>query len=144
MRTKTVETQIAQTEDSLSKLRVKVAELCGYSNFSENRSHAAIHRNLNSGCWLPIPDYPNDLNACHEFEKTIMDDPDTWHRYGNELAKASDQLHYREHYCSSRAMASFAHISATQRCLAFVKTMESDPNGNATGAKKEDLGRKDA
>ena len=61
--------------------------------------------------WRDAPDYPHDLNAMHEAEKTLT--PTQWHQYNAHLARIT--MHDRL----------FAMVSATaaQRAQAFLRTV---------------------
>jgi len=66
---------------------------------------------------MSIPKYTTDLNACHEFEKTLGDD-DIW-RYRFNLAKITgDNLAERP----NRGFLSL-HATAAQRCEAYLRTL---------------------
>lgn len=120
------------------ELRVKVAELCGWTPASESRRW-----------WLPpsfwnwiegsrrqdgLPDFLNDLNACHEFEKIILAKsdgvprPDLWDKYIQYLG-------------GDWPSSMVTHATAEQRCLAFVKTMEppSDPTATDNQPASQDI-----
>lgn len=78
------------------ELRIKVAELLGVMPPSV-------------ACYgmSEVPNYPADLNACHEMEKALLGD--NWHDYA-ALLKSTAQFRW--------------HATARQRCEAFVATME--------------------
>jgi hypothetical protein len=65
-----------------------------------------------------IPDYPNDLNACHEFEGTLT---------AKQCAVYESALIYiwkrGKMHCPADGMQ--FHATARQRCEAFVETMEA-------------------
>ena len=58
------------------------------------------------------PNYPGDLNACHEMEEALTDDQGIL--YGSILA------HIRTRFTESKWMW---HATAPQRCEAFLKTI---------------------
>lgn len=58
---------------------------------------------------VPIPDYPGDLNACHEMEKTLT---------GNEVTRYDNHLHA---ICGSLQKA--IRATASQRCEAFLRAV---------------------
>lgn len=61
----------------------------------------------------PVPDYPNDLNACHEFElEHIRRNSALFGRYEDTLTELGDE--------------SGICATAEQRCKAFVLTMEGE------------------
>ena len=76
--------------------RLKIAELCGWfgPNHEETQKLVANWWSKNDDVWwlMPdkkslvnlsnVPDYPNDLNAMHEAEKTLMPfESDKWQLY---------------------------------------------------------------
>lgn len=78
-----------------------------------NWEQAHLCRDLGS-----VPDYPNDLNACAEFEKTL-----SWEqgvRYRIALAFNSDG----RNAVFPSVEAALCHATAEQRCRAFVTTLE--------------------
>lgn len=113
------------------QLRIKVAELLGITDihplsrveYWENWRKFEGWLNLpvgrsESGELIKINDYPNDLNACHEMEKSL----DAVQRlqyvgllhYGTPKNNAWDQ----------EDAADVCMSTARQRCEAFVKVME--------------------
>ncbi len=114
------------------ELRVKVAELCGWKQIAtelemkffggpqQRETDEAVSSFM-------LPDYPNDLNACAEFEKTLTD-----HQlriYGDQLQEILRwyivgyiEQDYRANFVK---LAKIACATAEQRCRAFVATMEA-------------------
>jgi hypothetical protein len=66
--------------------------------------------------WMPVPDWPADLNACHEFEETLTDEDQS--DYTDALA-----LVLRANWNSNNGYDHWmiAHATARQRCEAFLK-----------------------
>ena len=100
---------------SPEKQRIAIATACGWTDchfplasnvslpFTERvlcgiPPHSTIHK--------PLPDYHNDLNACHEMEKVLT--YEQFDDYYIELAK--------------RMVRPF-HATAPQRCEAFLRTL---------------------
>ena len=111
-------------EKEQSELRVKVAELCGYT--TEEREHHTIWIRPNGetlGYVAHLLDYSNDLNACAEFEKGLSKEQKEV--YTCNLYRVVVNSDGRRHFPISAWMA-FWLLSATaeQRCRAFVATME--------------------
>lgn len=116
----------------LERLRVKVAELCGWR--PERRKLYAGVKNVHG--WgknthlrlgdkdrfftmTPrlFPDFCNDLNACSEFEKMLSHE--NLKRYNDELERLTNDG------CIRISVHHYAwHAPATQRCLAFVALHE--------------------
>lgn len=78
-----------------------------------------------------LPDYPNDLNACHEMEKSLtrLQQSD----YAELLAD-----NFSEEFCDLAGTAEHifacAHLTAPQRSEAFCRTVgiwEDEPKGEA-------------
>jgi hypothetical protein len=90
------------SDNEKQQLRIKVAELCGLRVGSTGFDQHSRQ----------IPDYPNDLNACAEFKKTMT--PDQRYRYCNILSNE----------CGTGATDYHIFATAEQRCLAFVATMK--------------------
>lgn len=93
------------------EIRIKVAEACGWK--INPAKHTAkildwIHTESECTGYFP-PNYPEDLNACADFEKTIS--PDQQNQYIMELGKV----------CCVRGF-NIVTATARQRCLAFLKT----------------------
>lgn len=134
------------TKPELTKeeLRVKVAEAMGYSFLDEGwrypddemwQRYKAVYResSLIGLCipgWVPVPDYPNDLNACAELRATLTEEERE--RYAVELAKqtvewvkSTDGADLRN--CALWLRSAFPVLDATalQHCLAFLATKET-------------------
>jgi hypothetical protein len=65
-----------------------------------------------------IPDYPNDLNACHGFEKTLTDPA---RRFLYEVTLHELNMKHGLNI----SVWETVHATARQRCEAFVETMEA-------------------
>jgi hypothetical protein len=53
--------------------RIAIAEACGLSTFPLNATWGRGLCERDDGTPTTLPDYPNDLNAMHEVEKTLTD-----------------------------------------------------------------------
>jgi hypothetical protein len=117
-----------------NELRIKVAELLGWRKttyralgysrgyidaevwIAPDGSQHDLYEDDSTGDPYPFPDYPNDLNACHEIERTLT---------YNQCSRYEDVLlliwKRGTMYCHADAMR--CHITARQRCEAFVETM---------------------
>ena len=105
---------------SAEEKRIKVAELCGWHEKEMRFANSEIvydawfHKDKGHHCLTDLlPDYLNDLNACHEFEKGL--DIDQQLRYEAVLAGVVDCWRH-SNWCQF-------HATAEQRCEAFVLTM---------------------
>jgi hypothetical protein len=120
-----------------TKLRIRVAELCGlnpvqtpftprdakpghdgdwFTPEAAVQMRATYPRGANPKI---IPDYCNDLNACHEFEKLLTIDQCDQFDYFLFLENNKP-----EHAWPEAASLYEFHATAEQRCRAFVATME--------------------
>ena len=99
----------ALTDD---EIRVRVAEICGWADIrEEDRSGFGGYRGTDpNGKTLSfVPNYPADLNACAEMERTMT---------RAQLWLFDD---YMLHICRDAMMAK--HATARQRCQAFLTVM---------------------
>lgn len=117
-----------EKSDDLSKLRIRVAELCGWEKdigVGRNNTEIITWHHSSSGLFYnenQLPDYPNDLNACREFEETIRGHSDTrWSIYCDHLAELTESLHEA------------IHATAEQRCRAFVALHDAQEAPAAVG-----------
>jgi len=94
--------------------RIKIAEICGW--IPNPKPHTAkildwLHVPSGNTSYDP-PNYPEDLNAMHEAEKTICGadfDTDEWKLYLVNLDRVINKRR--------------AHATAAQRAEAFLKTL---------------------
>jgi hypothetical protein len=56
-----------------NELRIKVAELCGWKPYPVNTEDDKVYCNPNNIHDHKMPDYPKDLNACHELILYLRD-----------------------------------------------------------------------
>jgi len=112
------------------EIRIKVAEACGWSHLTQftNRitdpqGNAIFFNPMEKSRSDFIPNYPSDLNACAEFEKTLNADDEE--NYVEELkglimegAYENEPRYLKSHLSSSD---STYRATAEQRCLAFLK-----------------------
>ena len=93
------------------QMRIKIAEACGWKPDKRGLGWLSSH-----GCYDPLPDYLNDLNACSEFEATLTRE---------EQFKYQDAL-IEAHKFGHTTPVGFAFIITTstplQRAAAFLKT----------------------
>lgn len=96
---------------------VKIAEACGWLNLTGESSRHPYGLMPDGLCRTRVPDYLNDLNACHEMEKSIQE-PRERVRYAEELCNIWTGR-------KDRAIPDWWLIhdaTASQRCEAFGKT----------------------
>lgn len=96
-------------------MRAKIAEQCGFEV-----KLCPIHHSYEC-CGRKLPDYPNDLNACHQAEKYLDTAGDELQRYAGHLWLAMNG--------SDEAFVGTIHATARHRSEAFlrVKRLWEDP-----------------
>ena len=103
---------------SPQKQRIAIAIACGWTNVKpvvvQSVKHQGDDRTVgissDSG-W--IPDYLNDLNACHEMEQVLTHDQRI--DYMEWLGLSSDEHWYK--------VWAYVHATAAERCTAFIRTL---------------------
>ena len=108
--------------------RIAITEACGWTETEAwlNGRRCFEHADSNAGWdFDSLPDYLNDLNACHEFEKVLdkmtgIHEPSVGICTGNEVYE--DML---LGMCDHPIRA-----TAAQRCEAFLKTIGKWKNDN--------------
>jgi len=101
------------THEEVSKLtdeeiRFKVAELCGTWRWRH------CYDLYGKDPFFDSPNYPEDLNACHEFEKTIHTvQVQTYRKHLQSLVEQEVET----------GMFGIWHATARQRCEALLMTM---------------------
>jgi hypothetical protein len=112
--------ELAKLSDE--ELRFKCAELCGWTRLNWNTWE---HKDSRMSVWptTSVPNYPADLNAMHEAEKTLRfsDDGD---RSLDAYEKALKRVHFKddcdEIWNPQTAETCIWHATARQRCIAFI------------------------
>ena len=87
------------------KQQIAIAEACGWKYVNFNYILQGVWQNVGS-----FPDYLNDLNACHEMEKSLADTFQRRNYYQTLDEITGDQWNT-------------IGATATQRCEAFLKTI---------------------
>lgn len=110
--------------------RIKVAELCGWYEKEIRLANSEIvydawfHKDKGHHCLTDLlPDYLNDLNACHEFEMAM--DAKKHRQYAMCLMTLLD-LDLAEDGYDMHEYFAYLSASSEQRCKAFVLTMTYD------------------
>ena len=103
--------------------RIAIAVICGWE--PERTWLLAPNRMCGErpedGCYMPLPDYPNDLNAMHEAEKVLWEiDWNNRHVFNDNLANIlkGRTVNRNEWYAETLLDA-----TAAQRAEAFLKTL---------------------
>lgn len=105
------------------RIRIKIAEACGWK-----RSHTRVgeaQRIQKEWYYIcDLPDYPNDLNACHSFEKVIEQKGLTQSYMAGLAHLLGYSVHHSEQWNEIWAsLWGCVHATAAQRCEAFLKTL---------------------
>lgn len=102
--------------------RIAIAEVCGWLVTDDGSNNYKIMGSRHG--WKqgfkpePIPDYLNDLNACHEFEKKLIGlGPPVMDTYELFLLAICTRAGHR-----------IFRATAAQRCEAFLKTINKWTN----------------
>ena len=96
--------------------RIAIAEACGWKPertwlLAPNRMYG---ERPEDGCYMPLPDYLNDLNACHKMEDNIV---------GSGLAGSSVDVKYHKQLAAICSTRPIWNATAAQRAEAFLKTL---------------------
>ena len=94
--------------------RIAIAEACGWWG---NVNGLHMRPPLNNSEYCEVPDYPNDLNACHEFEKSLPSS--LTQKYWWSLCDVTGL----DQYEACRDPLLTVSATAAQRCEAFLKTI---------------------
>jgi hypothetical protein len=94
--------------------RIRIAEACGF-----DKSHwLELGGGIVLGTSACLPDYPNDLNAMHEAEKTLDDDLDLDYSENLQIVTGAGWGAN-----NSYDMSKYRSATAAQRAEAFLKTL---------------------
>ena len=95
----------ALTDD---EIRLKVAELLGWADIDDFTETGMDPRSQR--VW-DIPDFPRDLNACHEMEKTLS---------------LGEKCYYVDLLQGKMGSLEWGFATARQRCESFIAVKERD------------------
>ena len=105
--------------------RIAIAEACGwYDLVKQDVSLFGKHEPESQKTFeLDVPDYLNDLNAMHEAEKVLP--IDRQYEYGEKLRVISGNVGPKGGHFTPNGFGCYAlaHLSATQRAEAFLRTL---------------------
>lgn len=124
------------TKDELAALtpeqkRIKIAEILGWKDIKQGRLMNEFYGRMNGWDYKAIvPDYLNDLNACHEMEKVVIKSSKPWSSgptepdwYLDNLRKVTGGKLMNHEGLTTLSHGSFlliVHATAAQRCDAFL------------------------
>lgn len=115
--------------------RITIAEACGWVRrepflnalgyeTQEWEKKSVVNEHYCSGHTLrELPDYPNDLNACHEFERWIrLKDRAMYWTYGKKLDGVVARYNDKDNKDQNDCIGIF-EATAEQRCEAFLRVL---------------------
>lgn len=119
--------QSVQVQMNKNKLRVKVAEACGWKPYHEKGGKLGepeFYSPTGEFSLLEdVPNYPEDLNACAQFEAMLSDGE--CNKYIKALFNLiqGTETHWRDEFVETPWITAFFIATATteQRCRAFLK-----------------------
>lgn len=97
-----------------AEMRVALAEACGFTNIS-----TACWRGHQDGYERRVPDYPSDLNACHEAEGMLLKDAQTIATWEQHIRNIT----LRDGREGSGLYERIIRATAPQRCEALLRTL---------------------
>jgi hypothetical protein len=118
------------TPKQIEAIRIAVAEVAGLTDVHETgneHKRVVMHRASNGRDWCITPDYPADLNAVHEVEKSLTGPQ--WDAYTHDLdaiGRRGDKVPWREMNPSRVIDAYLVHANATDKCIALLMTLAPD------------------
>ena len=102
--------------------RIAIAEACGWARNGSSRNDKYPWVKPVNGVAKSLPDYLNDLNACHEMEK-VLDDGGLWNGYGYSLWEVVCPQFEQMSGLNAAVALLLLHATAAQRAEAFLKTL---------------------
>lgn len=116
--------------EQLERLRIRVGELSGYSRIQGSdfglltpcgiRIYQAV--TYKEAMLIQLPNYPEDLNACHEAEKMLTEKQRCKFTVKLDVICADSFHEHKSHWSPSSCFA-----EAWQRCLALDRTLSEHP-----------------
>jgi hypothetical protein len=116
--------------------RIKVAELCHHPDYVKKYIDSLTEEECTLGAFCEVmnmekeylkslPDYLNDLNACHEFENTLKGNSQKMSYY-IRLHRIVNHDHEAWDLPTTDKQFNNAHATAKQRCKAFALIMDGE------------------
>ena len=94
--------------------------LCGVEDIGKGiEGRTKLSRDRFADYFCPVPDYPHDLNACHEFEEALGDG-----QKADYVRALFDILGLVERM-NAWGWFDLAHATARQRCIALLAVFEN-------------------
>lgn len=109
-----------------TKLRIRVAELMGWKitvHPTEPFPNRILGEHENLPWAVQVPNYPNDLNVCHEFEQTLS--PKEYDKYQSRVWNIA----VMETPAGGDIQRAYLSATAEHRSRAFIAVMEKQDSG---------------
>ena len=106
------------------QMRVKIAKACGWTYNPDLCVGAVPHlpETKQYGCAYHTPNYPQDLNACHEMEKVLTQKQIQDYFYNlNDVVGLVPTT--SPAWIKEWAVFALCHATPRQRCEAFLRTL---------------------
>lgn len=102
------------------QINIAIAESLGWKQCQHCATHGlkTWRYPTDDGCTDTLPNYTADLNACHEFEKTLDDELDLDYSINLESVTGT-----RWGANNSYDMSKYRSATARQRCEAYLRTL---------------------
>lgn len=124
--------ELAKTDAGKDQLRVMLAELVGWKRdgkwgiypqwLNPQGEHRYGQQYDHLSC---VPDYPRDLNACHEVEMTLTGkQQNEFIRWLHELIIYTAEVEHRVGIPQDARIWICLHSTATQRTIALILTLQ--------------------
>lgn len=99
------------------RIRIAIAESMGWSFQGITGFISYGYKDKKA---VTVPDYPNDLNACHEFEKTLTPDQGAiFERHLESICQRALIISGTTHWLKFKCVSA----TAPQRCEAYLRTL---------------------
>lgn len=99
-----------------NEMRIAIAGKMGFTEICESGPFKRLNGKID-GEWFHIPNYPADLNACHEMEKVFHADYNLQCFYMQKLRDVC----YRTKHSGETIEFAMANARPIQRCLSFCR-----------------------
>lgn len=102
--------------------RIAIAELCGWKQIDVFSMEGIPPPRMGEPVFLPLPDYFNDLNACHEMERQLRKtDKIAYIIYENTLNRLIAMHNSKSEIDDDDCFSAF-DAPSVMRCEAFLRT----------------------
>lgn len=101
--------------------RIAIAEACGWTDIEGGTGFPPGPSFRYADNLLRLPNYPSDLNACHEMEKVLRNDQFHYTAYWRSLFKVVAGKKWTGDI--GYFYFDLIHATAAQRCEAFLRTL---------------------